>query len=296
MSILYEEPTPKYGSQDYQNKAELWVNSKVMQVSVVGCMVALIFVFESQKNYLLYYLIIQILLFGFTYFFLFDEESIRVRLPINWLVATAFGAAYFAKKTFPYDGIVQKMTADTLIGVLVCTFIYWIASGVIWTARFNEENPAHSRNELLHLVGFVISVWALTTQISFFILWVIKGFVFDLVATSTMSKAFISVLEGIGSLSLLGILPASLLPLILFLFGMILMVIFRLEHDPFEPWSRDFFVGILGSYNPTSQFLESILMTVHIPVWLVSNMALFIFHIAGLFFKSMLYFFKNLGN
>ncbi|MDJ0837998.1 MAG: hypothetical protein QNK37_15900 [Acidobacteriota bacterium] len=274
----FREPAEGTQSSDCDRVAHTLINYVPLHIAILVGTGLTVFLLMIKPDASLYFLFAQGAFFTLTYFVVFKEKTLTLRLPVNWIGSAAM--AYFI---FLHED--RKEPVGDYVAIIFLVFItYWLISAVTWTVKFKSMNRTYDRYASLYLAGFLLSVWSVTLQV-FMLAWhfLSKPFLSTYMAGSVYGEILEDWMTGY-----LMTAPYKLIPVSLIIIGFILMSIIRFHENPFKPMTKE---QVLRA--PNHPFLASLFVIVSIPIWLIGNMILLIAHTMQMLVLTILSFLET---
>jgi hypothetical protein len=156
--------------------------------------------------------------------------------------------------------------------------IYWLAQAI--RASSTEYRDKKRSENTVAAIGWLLSAWGITLQLTFVALFPIKRLYGDAFGGSLLGSQLTHMLEAVRLTS-----PFAWFPAGIFVIGLTFFVVLRFADFPYHP--PDFDEIFAGLYRP---IVNEVVAAIRIPIWLIAIIIGFLVHFVGLLVQSFLEF------
>lgn len=273
---LYLETSPFEGTYKtiLQN---LFANSWSIIIYLVVS-VSIVYLLGYVENLAVLFVAFQLPTIAACSYVTWSNPYLRFRLPINWL-ATAALALFIYLHNSP-DSYIAKTTISNLIGVIGWFFsLYWLAHGLIWTAKVGRRNRQLERSEFIEFIADLLAIWGMTLLIASILNLLIGQSMQDILSGAFFGNALLEAINLVTATSVLRFVPLGFISI-----GLLIIVALRLRDVPYHPKEIRQLFPERGQGGMLA--LQNLLMILYIPIWMVIVIVGFIIHFSELLWET----------
>ncbi|MDZ7363690.1 MAG: hypothetical protein ONB46_23680 [candidate division KSB1 bacterium] len=282
-TIAISEPVPAPFEGEYRDLLMKLMASTWVPVVYVLASLIITYVLGHVHSPIIFFTVIQIPTLIACSYVVSPNPNLTYRLPINWIATAILAAFVYASQTsetyYGYSELGDE------IGMVAWFFaIYWTLSAVIWSIKMRKVNKDKlSRLESVEFFGELFATWGAALQVAFIFSWIVIPFLEGITYGAATARSLAVTVEAFRGMSILRFLPVSVL-----LLGLLIMVSFRFQIDPYRPKTMNEVLPV-----KKGSLLVSLLIALRIPVWILIVIIGFINHFSKLLWESTRDFFKN---
>jgi len=280
----YYEPTPEPFEGEYRNLISALMSNTWIGILYVVASIIILYTLGHVSNPLYLFFAIEIPTITACSYVVSPNPNIAFRLPINWIGTAVLVALMFAAQLEPNTS--EQKNIGNAIGITIWCFVaYWAVNAILWNIRaWGKSKDKLNQIGLINLVAYFLAIWGATIQVAYMLSWIFLPFIRSISYNAPIPNSLISAIDIVRNYSVLRFLPIGILIL-----GILLMASLRFKEDPYYPRALH---EVLPSSNG-NQILNSFIMGIRIPVWIVVVIMGFISHFSMLIWKSVTEFLRT---